>query len=201
METWKEHQRSKKDKKWMKFRGREDQDQDQPQELQEEDVEGVEAEEQKREEEKMKDLEVRVFRIVLPMTSKNSNEVMNTAIEMLLRFKVDGYDVNRIHTDRGKEFMGAFKKWARARGCWSSGGRTSTRSGEKGFLRQPVSVDDRWKGRRSMADTPFEVEISLCSPSSTSRRMVLRTHSRRIHGGRFRNEAIVSSEDPVKVHA
>ena len=99
--------------------GGDHEDQEQPEEIQEEGHEMDEEEEnedKKEEEERMKDFEVRVFRIVLPMTSKNSTEVMNTAIEMLLRLKVDGYDVNRVHTDRGKEFMGAFKKWARARG-------------------------------------------------------------------------------------
>lgn len=76
---------------------------------------------EKNEDEELKDehgtpFEIRVFRIALPMTSKNSVEVTKTAIEMLLRLRADGYNVNRIHTDRGKEFMGTFKKWARARG-------------------------------------------------------------------------------------
>ena len=201
METWKEHQRSKKDKKWMKFQGGEDQDQDQPQELQEEDVEGVEAEEQKREEEKMKDLEVRVFRIVLPMISKNSNEVMNTAIEMLLRFKVDGYDVNRIHTNRGKEFMGAFKR-----------GQELAAVGVLVEELLPGVVKKVFSGSQSAL-----MIVGKEGGAWRTRHLRLRSAYARqaVHRGEWSLEhipgesmvadlgttAIVSSEDPVKVHA
>ena len=96
--------------------GGEGEEEDRPEEIQEEEDEKISPEEQKEEEERNKEFDIRVFRMVLPMTSKNSKEVMNTAIEMLLRLRVDGYNVNRIHTDRGKEFMGAFKRWIKYRG-------------------------------------------------------------------------------------
>ena len=37
-------------------------------------------------------------------------------MEFLLRLKADGYNVSRIHCDRGHEFSGEFKRWANTRG-------------------------------------------------------------------------------------
>ena len=49
-------------------------------------------------------METRVFRMTLPMPSKNLSETIKAAMEMLMRLKVDGFEVQRLHTDRGKEF-------------------------------------------------------------------------------------------------
>jgi hypothetical protein len=39
-------------------------------------------------------------------------------MEFILRLRADGYHVGRIHCDRGHEFDGAFRKWARSRGIY-----------------------------------------------------------------------------------
>ena len=62
-------------------------------EEQEEETAGDEGEED-LEDGSGKPFEIRVFRIALPMTSKNSVEVTNTATEMILRLRADGYNVN-----------------------------------------------------------------------------------------------------------
>ena len=59
---------------------------------------------------------MRVYRIAMPMETKNSEEVMQTAMEMMLRLKTDGFAVQRVHVDQGREFMGRFRKWVRSKG-------------------------------------------------------------------------------------
>ena len=61
-------------------------------------------------------MELRVFRMTLPMPSKNTSETIKAAMEMIMRLKADGFEVLRIHTDRGKEFGGKFQSWAMNRG-------------------------------------------------------------------------------------
>ncbi|CAL1154020.1 unnamed protein product [Cladocopium goreaui] len=46
----------------------------------------------------------------LPEESKKAREVTRVAMEMVLKLKIDGYHVNRIHSDRGHEFLGLDKK-------------------------------------------------------------------------------------------
>ena len=79
-----------------------------PQEEEEEDKEekGVEQEE----------AEIRLFKLVLPLRSKKAKEVTRAAMEMILKLKIDGYHVNRIHSDRGHEFLGSFETWMKSRG-------------------------------------------------------------------------------------
>lgn len=60
--------------------------------------------------------EVRVFRMGLPMVTKTSREVTATAMDFILKLKLDGYHVARVHTDQGHEFQGHFRRWARSRG-------------------------------------------------------------------------------------
>ena len=62
--------------------------------------------------------EVRVFRLALPMITKTAREVSATAMEFVLRLRADGFHIGRIHCDRGHEFEGAFKRWARSRGIY-----------------------------------------------------------------------------------
>ena len=57
--------------------------------------------------------------MALPMVTKTSREVSATAMEFILRLRADGYHVGRIHCDRGHEFDGAFRKWARSRGIYT----------------------------------------------------------------------------------
>ena len=33
-------------------------------------------------------------------------------MEMIMGLQVDGFEVQRVHTDRGKEFRGQFQTWA-----------------------------------------------------------------------------------------
>ena len=97
---------------------------DEEPEVQEEEKEGedLEVEDQCEEaqEEAQGDLEekteVRIFRLALPMITKTAREVSATAMEMLIKLKVDGFTVAKIHSDRGHEFSGSFRKWASSRG-------------------------------------------------------------------------------------
>ena len=75
-----------------------------------------EEEKEASEEKKPTDFEVRVYRIAMPMETKNSEEVMQTAMEMMLRLKTDGFAVQRVHVDQGREFMGRFRKWVKSKG-------------------------------------------------------------------------------------
>ena len=62
------------------------------------------------------DFEIKTFHLALPMLSKKSLEVTKTAMEMVLRLRMDGYTVNHIHADQGHEFAGNFAAWCRKRG-------------------------------------------------------------------------------------
>ena len=61
-------------------------------------------------------MEMRVFRMVLPMTAKKASETIKGTMEMLMRLRADGFEVHRAHTDRGKEFRGRFQSWGMNRG-------------------------------------------------------------------------------------
>lgn len=67
-------------------------------------------------EEGLEDYDIRVFRMAVPMRNKKSKEVTRTTMELVLRLCMDGYAVDRIHTDRGREFSGHFLDWTRRRG-------------------------------------------------------------------------------------
>ena len=75
-----------------------------------------EDQEVEEEEKKEEEMEMRVFKLALPMRSKKSKEVTRTAMEMILKLRIDGYHVNRIHSDRGHEFLGSFESWMKTRG-------------------------------------------------------------------------------------
>ena len=64
----------------------------------------------------IEETEMKTFRLALPMVTKTSREVTATTMEMWLKLKADGYHVGHIHSDRGHEFQGHFKQWARVRG-------------------------------------------------------------------------------------
>ena len=91
-----------------------------------EEEEGEEEEEQKavvvplKKDEKVEgppdDFRVEVYRLALPMQCKKSREVTKTVMEMILRLRMDGYNVNQVHTDQGHEFAGYFPDWCRRRG-------------------------------------------------------------------------------------
>ena len=75
---------------------------------------GEEKDEEKGEEKE--EFEVRVYRMALPMSSKNSEEVMATTSEMMVRLRTDGFHVQRVHVDQGREFMGRFRSWVKSKG-------------------------------------------------------------------------------------
>ena len=66
-------------------------------------------------EEELRDFQVQVFRMAIPMPSKKAPVVLQTAIEMVLRLRANGYPIHRVHTDRGREFLGPFKRWMSSR--------------------------------------------------------------------------------------
>ena len=81
-------------------------------------VERVDEEEGRDEEGERgkQEFEVRKFRMASPMITKRAEEVTKVVMEFILKLRMDGYYVNRIHTDLGHEFMGYFKKWTQQRG-------------------------------------------------------------------------------------
>ncbi|CAL1136331.1 unnamed protein product [Cladocopium goreaui] len=60
--------------------------------------------------------DTKIFRLASPMITKTAREVTRTTMDMLLRLRMDGFHIGRIHSDRGREFAGQFKKWANSRG-------------------------------------------------------------------------------------
>ena len=85
-------------------------DEDEDEEMKE--VEGKNAEEK----EEPQEFEVKVFRLVLPLSSKAAPEIMKGALEFILRLRMDGYYVNQVHTDQGGEFGPQLRGWLRNRG-------------------------------------------------------------------------------------
>lgn len=83
----------------------------------EEEEERPEVEEKKDEAgEERPGMQTRVFRMAIPMKTKTSREVSKVTMEMILRFRVDGFNIERIHSDQGREFAGHFRDWATKRG-------------------------------------------------------------------------------------
>ena len=78
------------------------------------------------------------------MQTKTAREVIKTAMEFLLKLKMDGFHVGRIHTDRGHEFSGPFKKWALDRGI---------------MLTRAPGDDPRASGRVEVAVKSFKAHI------------------------------------------
>ena len=66
--------------------------------------------------EEREDFEVRTFRMVAPMPSKSSSVVAQAAMEMYLRLRSEGFVIHQIHTDKGGEFSGYFRRWVNSRG-------------------------------------------------------------------------------------
>ena len=62
------------------------------------------------------DFEVRTFRMVAPMPSKSSSVVAQAAMEMYLRLRSEGFVIHQVHTDKGGEFSGYFRRWVNSRG-------------------------------------------------------------------------------------
>ena len=62
------------------------------------------------------DFKIKTFRLAIPMATKSAPEVTRAAMEMVLQLKMDGYTVNAIHTDRGREFLSSFRRWTSQRG-------------------------------------------------------------------------------------
>ena len=61
--------------------------------------------------------EVVVFRLAAPMVSKSASLVLEVVNSWFIQLRVLGYELRRIHTDRGGEFFGqGLIKWAAARG-------------------------------------------------------------------------------------
>ena len=60
--------------------------------------------------------DTKIFRLASPMITKTAREVTRTTMDMLLKLRMDGFHIGRIHSDRGREFAGMFKQWANSRG-------------------------------------------------------------------------------------
>lgn len=61
--------------------------------------------------------EVKTFRMVTPIPSKAGDVVLQAAIDMILKLRLDGYEIFQVHSDNGGEFTSQMmKKWMRMRG-------------------------------------------------------------------------------------
>jgi len=68
------------------------------------------------EEEEFKNTEVEVHRMVMPLGSKSADDVLRATIQLYLRLKSEGFEVQQIHTDRGAEFYNPkFRRWCEQR--------------------------------------------------------------------------------------
>lgn len=87
-----------------------------------EEVEGSEKDEDIEEKvrqfvEDAAELEVKTFRMVTPLPSKSGDAVLQATIDMILKLRLDGFEVFQVHSDNGGEFTSAsMKRWMRARG-------------------------------------------------------------------------------------
>ena len=78
------------------------------------------------------------------MISKTAREVTKTAMDYILKLGMDGFHIGRIHSDRGHEFSGDFRKWANSRGI---------------VLTRTTGDDPRANGRVEVAAKSFKTQI------------------------------------------
>lgn len=94
---------------------REDEEEGVEEEMEERPLDPEEDQDQGGEE--RKEFEVKVFRMVAPMTSKRGEEVLEAVADMIFRLKSDGFEVRQVHSDNGGEFCSAaMKRWMFNRG-------------------------------------------------------------------------------------
>ena len=77
------------------------------------------------------------------MITKTAREVTKTAMDFILKLRMDGFHIGRIHSDRGHEFSGVFQKWANSRGIVLT--CTPGDEGESGELKQVRVVLEKHK--------------------------------------------------------
>ena len=99
--------------------------------------------EKKEAEEELKPggFDIKIFRLAAPMITKTAREVTKTVI---LKLRMDGFHIGRIHSDRGHEFSGVFRKWAISRGI---------------VLTRTPGDDPRANGRVEVAVKSFKTQI------------------------------------------
>eukprot|EP00438_Fugacium_kawagutii_P033584 Skav205234 [mRNA] locus=scaffold1794:149103:155795:- [translate_table: standard] len=67
-------------------------------------------------EESLKKVDVEVHRMGMALPSKSADDVLRMTIQIYLRLKSEGFEVQQIHTDRGAEFDNPkFKRWCEQR--------------------------------------------------------------------------------------
>lgn len=63
------------------------------------------------------EFEMKTFRMVTPLPLKSGDAVLQATIDMILKLRLDGFEVCQVHSDNGGEFTSqAMKRWMRARG-------------------------------------------------------------------------------------
>lgn len=61
--------------------------------------------------------EMKTFRMVVPIPSKSGDVVLQATIDMILKLRLDGFEVFQVHSDNGGEFTSAaMRKWMRTHG-------------------------------------------------------------------------------------
>ena len=73
--------------------------------------------EEREEEEVMKDAQVKVHRMAIPLPSKNGDDLLRGVADLYLMLRSEGLYVRQIHSDLGREFKGhGLSKWCMERG-------------------------------------------------------------------------------------
>ena len=88
--------------------------------------------------------DIKIFRLAAPMITKTAREVTKTAMDFILKLRMDGFHIGRIHSDRGHEFSGVFRKWAISRGI---------------VLTRTPGDDPRANGRVEVAVKSFKTQM------------------------------------------
>jgi hypothetical protein len=56
--------------------------------------------------------DIKILRLAAPMITKAAREVTKTAMDFILKLRMDGFHIGRIHSDRDHEFSGVFRNMA-----------------------------------------------------------------------------------------
>ena len=108
-------------------------------------------------EERKEEFEMRTFRLAIPIPSKHAKHVTEAAMTMVMQLRMDGFHVQRIHTDRGREFAKHFHSWARNRGihCTMTAGDEPQQNGRAELSIKTLKSQTRRLLREANLDSSF----------------------------------------------
>ena len=67
------------------------------------------------------DFDIEVFRLAVPVQDRSAEKILEAIIYLYLQLRADGYPIQQIHTDRGREFLAkGFTRWCLIRGIYKT---------------------------------------------------------------------------------